>query len=111
MPALQGADYSHFNAKFTAETPDFLKAVGFEEETGIDLRRLMKDSFRFSSDAEPGLELVDVVTNATRRALQAHLGPEGWRHIPRLMIHRPDQYLRLVCLTPPSSRRLRPPYA
>ena len=111
MGALEGADYSHFDAKFISETPDYLREYGFEDETGIDLRRLLKDSFRFSSEAEPGLELVDVVTNATRRAVQGNLRSEGWRHVPRLMVHRNGQYLHLVCLTPPDRKRDRPPYS
>jgi hypothetical protein len=111
MPALVGANYTYFDEKFISETPDFLRPFGFKDETGVDLRRLLKESFRFSSEAEPGLELVDVVTNATRRALRGNLRVEGWQHIPPLMVHRKGQYLHLVCLTLPERERRRPPYS
>lgn len=111
FPAVEGADFSAFDRKFLMETPDYLKAHGFDENLGIDLRRLMKDSFRFSSAPEPGLELVDIVTNATRRALQGNLQFSGWCRVPRLMIHRRGQYLRLVHLTERPSDAPPPPYS
>jgi hypothetical protein len=43
--------------------------------------------------------LVDIVTNATRRAIIGNLRPEGWRNIRRLMIHKKDQYIQLANLT------------
>lgn len=111
MIELEGANYQHFDSKFLMETPEYLKQYGFEDATGVNLRRLMRDSFRFSSAPEPGLELVDVVTNATRRALQGNLGNAGWSRVPRLMIHRKGQYLGLVNLTERSSPFPKPPYS
>lgn len=111
MLALEGADYSYFDAKYRMETPEHLRTHGFSEESGINLRRLMKDSFRFSSDAEPGLELVDIVTNATRRALLGKLGKLGWKLIPRLMLHRHEHYLSFVTLTNAQDSRPKPPWA
>ena len=84
-PELVGADYSYF-ARFDAE-----------EGEGTDLGLLLAD-LRFSSDIEPGLELVDILVNAVRRALVGNLGIEGWRDIRRLMIHRPDHYINLMLL-------------
>ena len=50
--------------------------------------KLLLAGVRFSAAAEPGLELVDIVVNATRRALVGTLGEAGWSGIPQLMIHR-----------------------
>lgn len=99
MIAPDWVDYSAFNAKFERQTPHWLKEHMPGMERGIDLRLLMKETFRFSSTAEPGLELVDVVTNATRRALMGNLGRSGWAGVPRLMIHRSEQYLELIALS------------
>jgi len=46
---------------------------------------------RFSSQSEPGLEFVDILTNAVRRMLTGNLQKEGWKNIHRLMIHRQDE--------------------
>ena len=79
---------------------------------GIDLRLLMKESFRFSSDPEPGLELVDIVTNATRRALMGHLGSAGWSPLPRLMVHNArEPYIDIVTLSALTIDAHRRPYS
>jgi hypothetical protein len=89
LPRLEGADYSFYD-RFTG------KIDGGPEE-GTDTRLLLGD-LRFSSAVEPGLELVDIVVNATRRALVGALGEAGWRGIPRLMIHRKEPYIKFICL-------------
>jgi hypothetical protein len=50
-------------------------------EEGTDTGLLLGD-LRFSSAVEPGLELVDIIVNATRRALVGALGEAGWCGIP-----------------------------
>jgi hypothetical protein len=92
-------DNSAFDAKFRREIPDWLKEHMPGAETAVDLKLIMKESFRFSSDPEPGLELVDIVTNAIRRALIGNLGRDGWAGVPRLMIHTRDQYLNVITLS------------
>lgn len=110
IPALEGADYSHFDKKFMSSVPDFLQPHFPDETAGVDLRRIMKESFRFSSDPEYGLELVDIVVNATRRALKGNLQETGWCGIPLLMIRRQVQCLRLVRLSAVTQER-QGPYA
>ncbi len=58
----------------------------------------MTESFRFSSQAEPGLELVDILTNAVRRGMMGNLECEGWKNIPSLMLHRKEHYIHLLTL-------------
>jgi hypothetical protein len=48
---------------------------------------MLSESFTFSSSSL-GLELVDILTNGTRRALMGNLQRSGWIRIPELMIHR-----------------------
>jgi hypothetical protein len=79
------------------------KAQKLKVEVGkeaLDIGKIIGESFRFSADPEPGLELVDIVSTATRRALAGTLQPAGWLNIRRLMIHRkpPQQYIELVAL-------------
>lgn len=88
-PRLEGADYSFYD-RFTG------KIDGGPEE-GTDTSLLLAD-LRFSSAVEPGLELVDIVVNATRRALVGALGEPGWRSIPRLMVDRKEPYIKFICL-------------
>jgi hypothetical protein len=109
-PHLEGGDYTYFQ-RFDSEMPDYLKRVSptysEEKSSSTDLTLLMTENFRFSSDSEFGLEAVDIVSNATRRALGGRLGKEGWELIPQLMIHRREQYLQLIALEddPEPSRR------
>jgi len=59
----------------------------------------MTESFTFSSEATAGLELVDIITNATRRALRGNLQQKGWGRIPQLMVHRGKrEYISLLSL-------------
>lgn len=91
-------DFSEFDKKFRMKMPDYLKNTILPYEDGFDLNLLFNESFRFSSSNDYGLELADIVVNATRRALKGNLGEEGWGQIPRLMIHRRDPYLKFRTL-------------
>jgi hypothetical protein len=99
-PVMEGADYSYF---------DRFRGGGGTSE-GIDLTLLLAD-LKFSSAAEPGLELVDIVVNATRRALVGNLGEAGWRKIPMLMVHRREPYIQFMILAEGSDQFRHPPYA
>ena len=100
-PLLEGADYSFYD-RFTGK-------IEGETEQGTDLNLLLAD-LRFSSAAEPGLELVDIVVNATRRALVGSLGEAGWRGIPRLMVHRNEPYIQFMLLSEGGDTGRRPSY-
>lgn len=110
MPFLKGADYSRFS-RFEMDTPEYLKEHLTDDEfavRGINLRMLMTESFKFSSRAEPGLELVDIVTNALRRALVGNLQSSGWANLPDLMICEKESCLQFVSVSESSGAS--PPY-
>jgi len=87
LPAEFHADYSFYD-KFNVTEPG--------GERGTSLKLLLKD-IRFCSDIQAGLEFVDVLSNAVRRALTNSLKKEGWQNIHRLMIHENDKtYVELV---------------
>lgn len=112
MIAPDWVDYTAFDAKFRRDMPEWLLEHMPGSEQVVDLRLLMKESFRFSSDPEPGLELVDIVTNATRRALMGRLDSSGWMSLPRLMIHNARaQYIQLITLSAQPIGRPQRPYA
>lgn len=96
----EGADYSHFDKKFSTELDEYHKSLKPDRDTdkGTDLKRIMTESFRFSSQAEPGLELVDILTNAIRRGMMGNLEHSGWKDIPSLMLHRKHHYIHLLTL-------------
>lgn len=103
-PVMEGADYSFY---------DRFKGRIDQGETdaswGTDLTLLMTD-LRFSSAPELGLELVDIVVNATRRALIGSLGESGWRNIPRVMIYRKQPYIQFLMLSEGPDQIRRPSY-
>jgi hypothetical protein len=112
MPILKGADYSHFK-RFEFEDTGNLTAQSelLDRPTGIDLRKVMSESFRFSSDIDPGLELVDICVNAMRRALNGHLNASGWKCLKRIMVHRKSNYVRLVSFKRNQSTHVHAPCA
>jgi len=60
-----GGDYRHFLRVIFDELPEYLRdiapAADRRQGAGVDLQKIFGESFRFSSDPEPGLELVDIV--------------------------------------------------
>lgn len=107
---LPGGDYRHFRRFILAELPAYLRNVAPPGDrthgAGVDLQLMYGESFRFSSQPEPGLELVDIVTNALRRGLVGNLGEAGWLPLRGLMIHRSDVYVSPVDLTCRDDRKL-----
>jgi hypothetical protein len=96
---IEDGDYSHF-ACGESNFPDYLVSVHpkLGGTTGLTLNNAFKN-IRFSSAAEYGLELVDVVTNAVRRAISGNLQQSGWGNIPQLMIHRKRPYINLISVS------------
>jgi hypothetical protein len=89
MHSLPVGDYSHMK-RFEMPMTDFLRAHAKHSDDGsppMNIQMIIGEDFRFCADPEPGIELVDIITNATRRAIVGNLGIDGWRDIPTLMIH------------------------
>jgi hypothetical protein len=97
MALFEEGDYEHFK-RFEGALPDWLPKPEGAAETTTDIKRLMMEHFRYSSDSEPGLELVDILASAARRALVGRLQMSGWSGLPSLMIHRREHYIHLVKL-------------
>lgn len=96
---LEGADYSHFDRFMTEwQSWAFPGKAPPADSKAVDLTKVLTESFVFSDQALPGLELVDILTNALRRCLVGNLAEPGWRNLPRLMIHRPQTYMNLIAL-------------
>ncbi len=106
FPLVEQFDYSHFHRFRVQSLKDDLRP-----RYVIDMERIMMDDFRFSSSIEPGLELVDVITNATRRAIRGELEKLGWLPIRSLMIYRPKQYIGMNHFFGDDGMYGRPPYA
>lgn len=106
-------DYRYFERFRFRELPAYVaeevRRLGVKSTQGIDLNLMFKESFRFSSAIEPGLELVDIVTNALRRAMVGNLKEAGWLPLRSLMIHRPDLYV-WPCSLLTEERNLDRPY-
>src|SRR5260221_4061801 len=105
-------DYSKIK-RFETELTDFIRKMADVKDGDpppLDLGMIMRESFRFSNKPEPGLELVDIVTNATRRALVGNLKQQGWGTIPSLMIHRSGpHYIKLLSVqNDPDQNRVYP---
>lgn len=93
MAMMNFASYRYFQ-RFQSEMPEYMPAE-LRGEPATDLRLLLTENFRFSSAVEPGLELVDIVTNALRRALKGNVGKVVWDSIRELIVHRAEGNLGL----------------
>ena len=87
VPFFAGGDYSFYDASFGS--------AGDNGEKGTDLKKLLKD-IRFSTETEPGLEFVDILSNAIRRTLTDKLQKKGWQNIHRAMVHRNEPYIQFI---------------
>jgi hypothetical protein len=77
-------DFTFFDKAHTSKICD---------QTGIDPALLLRH-VRFSSEIDMGLEIVDILCNATRRMLRLELDPAGWINMHKLMIDRNGTYIR-----------------
>jgi hypothetical protein len=101
IQSLPIGNYS-FMKRYEIPLTPFLRRHRRTKDTGapaMNLAMILGEHLTFSKDAQPGLEMVDITTNATRRALVGHLGKSGYGDIPTLMIHRnPTPYINLMSL-------------
>jgi hypothetical protein len=111
---IPAGDYSHMR-RFEGKLSEFWRELvkpAKDDAPAMNLGRILGESIRFSKNAEPGLELVDIVTNATRRALVGNLGRAGWEKIPSLMIHTSGpHYVIMLALKNEPKGTVRRPYA
>lgn len=112
LAMLKGADYSSFEqfCHVADAPPEHLrKAVGdarpFEY---IDINGMMKDISFLTSDQDLGLQLVDILCNATQRAMNGKLKSSGWKNIGFLTVQaqKGSQEVRLVGLTGKTSKTI-----
>jgi hypothetical protein len=99
MAKVEGADYS-WHDRFVTEPDEYKKQFMDDPDKGdfFDLKLVLKEDFRFSSDPEYGLEAVDILTNAVRRSMSGNFRRFGWLPVRSLMIHSKDHYIRLITL-------------
>ena len=106
---LKGADYS-FMDKHEIPRPDWLPAAKDDgREYSTMLLNDIFSKFRFVSSPEYGLEMVDILTNAVRRACVGNLKIEGWKDISKLIISKKDtNRARLLKLGPVNPKQKLP---
>ena len=82
---LKEGDYFYFDRAFQIETaPWYNKISGNDAPYCTSIGAVLKD-FAFESGINYGLEMIDILTNAIRRALSGHLGEAGWGSISKLI--------------------------
>jgi len=95
LDVLEGGDYSWFDRNFKLDmktAPEhlqpFIKKEGKNEPfRAFDVKKVLSEHRSFeSSKNNLGLQLVDIVVNAIRRALHGNLQIKGWGNLGRLMI-------------------------
>jgi len=84
--------------RFRTELSEYKRQFVNDPDKGdfVNSRLVMKEDFRFSSDAEFGLEAADILVNAVRRSLAGNFERSGWLPITSLMINFVDPCIRLL---------------
>ena len=120
LSQVEGMDYSHFR-RFERELPkppDRLQGVvvGPTPFQFVDIKAIFGEDRTFErSDRNLGVQLADIVTTTLRRAMNGHLGPDGWAQIGQLMVQTIEgqQVIQLLDLSghaKPFYREGAPPY-
>lgn len=99
LPTLNGADYSHFDARYGIDPNDqemkrhiewTREAYGIREDErppGLNAGLLMSEQRQFADSANSlGLQLADMLATILRRALNNRLQLPGWEDFGRLLI-------------------------
>lgn len=103
---LKEGDYSDMERFFNkpGHVPEHLRPYvqsSKESFLSMDIKLLMKERIIFGNSIDYiGLQIVDILANAVRRAMNGRLGIEGWRRLGRLMIRglEEENAIRLFCL-------------
>jgi hypothetical protein len=87
-------DYSHMNNFIGVLTPHVRKMAKLEDDAPppFSLSRILQD-VTFTASPTSGIELVDIITGATRRAMVGNLQKPGWHRIPTIMLDRDRSYI------------------
>lgn len=90
---VEEGDYSHFkrffmrSQKWPAHLPPPNSRNPSKPGMILNLSKILHESLRFAdSQATPGLQLADIITNAFRRALMGRLQVVGYRRMGELML-------------------------
>jgi hypothetical protein len=87
-PQLVEGNYS-FMKRFETTAPDGAPPPSTTRKyVAWNARLILEEDFSFAGNATPGLELVDILVNAVRRALVGNLKPGGFASIASIMTDR-----------------------
>ncbi len=115
LATLQGADYSHFDARYGIDPTDedmkrhlewTRKAYGIgdaDRPPGLNAGLLLSGQREFADSANSlGLQLADMLATILRRAFNDRLQLPGWKDFGRLLIR--DRSTPILQLGPPDGR-------
>lgn len=110
---LEGEDYSALK-KFYIDHENLLEPLKSKANSTsslfLDVNSIMeKISFK-QSHKNSGLEIVDIVANCIKRAMNGHLQFNGWRYLSSLVVSRKEGAIAVTRVNPEISRQ-QPSYA
>jgi hypothetical protein len=108
---IENGDYSHL-APYYELPPDMAERAAQElkddlTKIAFNVQQVLSD-FKFQDSKENiGLQLTDVVANATQRALNRNLRAEGYESVGELLVLQTDPGIRL-CVLDPKAKKYEP---
>lgn len=95
---LVGANYRTFEKRYCSQDwPDHLPEREPNAPPAMEITKVFED-IRFSSHAEAGLELADIVANAVRRTVAGRLDERAWGPLAELFVARRQHCIHFVGL-------------
>ncbi len=109
MIKLEGGDYAYLEPYYglPRELGDRVARELYDDDeaAGLDLGAILGAHFKFEdSKNDIGLQLADVLANATQRALNGRLTEEGYLGIGGLMVLQTDLAIRIIRMDPKAEK-------
>lgn len=89
---LNGEDYSAFERYYISKDDivDSFKTNIHKKSIFYNIGEIMKEIQFVESHKSTGLQIVDIISNCTRRAMVGNLQFDGWKFYPSIFVHRND---------------------
>src|SRR3990167_2906820 len=89
---LNGEDYSAFEKYYISKDDiiDSYKTDAHEKSIFYNINEIMKEIQFVESHKSSGLQIVDIISKCTRRAMIGNLQFDGWKFYPSIFVRRND---------------------
>lgn len=102
---IENGDYTYLESYYSL-SPEMAERAernlkDLPHRRAFDIQTILKKDFKFQDSKDNvGLQLADIIANATQRALNGRLKEEGYAGIGRLLVLQEDLAIRIIRMDP-----------